>query len=87
MEHTRSASDALSGSLGEPVRPSGAGAETLNHGALEDFHDSKCFYLAVDWWTYELCVNHRVRQFHVTSSQSLEQISTLGETSLETGQP
>ena len=93
MEHTRSASNALTGSLGEPVMPFGAATESVDAATesvdaetasvhaitMEDLFDSKCYYHAAGWWTYELCIGYHVRQFHVISGQSLEQISTLGE--------
>jgi len=85
VEHVRSASDALSGSLGEPVQPSGTVSGSASEAALKHSHDNKCFYLAAGWWMYELCIGHHVRQFHVSSSKSLEQISTLGETSFYLG--
>ena len=90
MKFTRSLSEALTGSMSEPKPP----ADTADAAAGMTLMNDQCIYLSADWWTYELCSGYHIRQFHVTSTKSLEQMSTLGESSpsdlrsrLYSGQP
>ena len=75
----RSTTEALTGSLEEPLQPAEPTSESAEKAAISRVLHNACFYLTVNWWSYELCPGQHVRQFHVTEGQHLEQITTLGE--------
>ena len=76
---TRPAADALTGSLGTPIKVTGSvpPASSVESAVARQLHGS-CAYLMDGWWTYELCHQRHLRQFHVSVDNGIEQIHTLG---------
>merc|ERR1712038_535076 len=40
-----------------------------------------CFYLhpEAEWWSYEVCINEEIRQFHLNQNHELVSVSSLGK--------
>ncbi len=55
--------------------------------ALASQLSQSCIYLQAGWWTYELCYLRHLRQVHVASAGSPEQVHILGEPSFPTFWP
>jgi hypothetical protein len=49
---TRSTTEALTGSLEEPVQPANPKPESADKAAISRSLHNACFYLTVDWWSY-----------------------------------
>ena len=49
---TRSTTEALTGSLEEPVHPANPEPESADKAAISRSLHNACFYLTVDWWSY-----------------------------------
>ncbi|XP_076337640.1 uncharacterized protein LOC143239902 [Tachypleus tridentatus] len=45
---------------------------------LEPLYKSPCLLKTKDWWTYEFCYGHYVKQYHLEDSKIVGQVMTLG---------
>lgn len=45
---------------------------------LQPLQNAPCLIKTKDWWTYELCYGHYIKQYHVEDSKIVGQVITLG---------
>jgi len=50
---------------------------------LQPLEDGPCIFKTKDWWTYEICYNRHVRQYHVENDKAVGHVMVLGVHSKE----
>ena len=45
---------------------------------LQPLEEAHCIFKTKDWWTYEICYNRQIKQYHVENDRPVGAVMVLG---------